>query len=234
MGETKGLHDGHRDRVRDRFLEEGLDRFQDHQALELMLFYAVPRKDTNELAHKLLNRCKSFSGVLDAPIEVLTDCGLSKSASVFIKLMPEVCSRYYKDKYKKEKTDLITEENIGDYILHYFIDADDEQVVLMLLDPKGKLRYCDIISKGSLSASEVSIRKILNLAVKYNASGAVIAHNHPSGIPLPSQSDINATISIRQALKAVGVVLLDHIIISDMDYTCMAQMDDYMDIFLHR
>lgn len=234
MGETKGLHDGHRDRVRDRFLTEGLDKFRDHQALELMLFYAVPRKDTNELAHLLLNRFKTFSGVLDAPVELLTECGLSKSAAVYIKLLPEICSRYFKDKYKNDSSNIITEENIGDHILHYFIGADEEQVVLMLLDPKGKLRYCDIISTGSISASEINIRKILNLAVKYNASGAVIAHNHPSGIPLPSQSDVKVTISIKQSLKAVGVVLLDHIIVSDMDYTCMSQMEDYMDIFLYK
>lgn len=234
MEKSKGLHDGHRDRVRDRFLEDGLNKFRDHEALELMLFYAVPRKDTNELAHHLLNRCNSFSGVLDAPLETLEDCGLSRNAAVFLKLMPEICSRYYQDKYKSENNGAITEENIGEQILHYFIGSDEEQVVLLLLDSKGKPRFCDIISKGTISASEVSVRKILNLAVKYTASGAVIAHNHPSGIALPSHSDVKVTISIQQALKAVGVVLLDHIIVADMDYTCMSQMDEYMAIFLHK
>ncbi len=234
MAGTKGLHDGHRDRVRDKFLESGLDKFRDHEALELMLFYAIPRKDTNEIAHILLNRCQSFSGVLDAPIEVLQDCGLSKSAAVFIKLMPEVCSRYFKDKYQSENNHAVTEDTIGEHLLHYFIGADEEQVVLLLLDPKGKIRFCDVISKGTISASEVNVRKILNLAVKYGASGAVIAHNHPSGIPLPSRTDVKVTISIQHALKAVGVVLLDHIIVADMDYTCMSQLDDYSELFLKR
>ena len=99
MAEEKGLHDGHRKRVKERFISEGLDKFQDHQILELLLFYAVPRKDTNELAHTLLNKFRSLSGVMDAPIEVLQENGLSENAAVLIKLIPSVCSAYLKDTY---------------------------------------------------------------------------------------------------------------------------------------
>lgn len=232
MSQVKGLHDGHRDRVRDRFLSEGLDKFQDHQALELLLFYAIPRKDTNDTAHILLNRFGSLSGVFDAPIEALTECGLSRNCAVLIKMMPEFCSRYYKDKYQKNNDNTINNENIGDIILRYFIGADEEQFLLMLLDPKGKRLFCDIISKGSISASDVNIKKILQLAVKYKAGGAVIAHNHPSGIPLPSQADVNVTVTLKKSLKAIGVLLLDHIIVSDMEYVSMSELEDYESIFL--
>ena len=104
----------------------------------------------------------------------------------------------------------------------------------MLLDPRGKRLFCDIISKGSISASEVNIRKILQLAVKYKAGGAVIAHNHPSGIALPSETDISVTVSLRDALKAIGVTLLDHVIVADMEYTCMSEIDGCERIFFFR
>lgn len=234
MSQVKGLHDGHRDRVRERFLLEGLDKFRDHQALELLLFYAIPRKDTNDTSHILLNRFGSLSGVLDAPIDALVDAGLSKNAAVLLKMMPEFCSRYYKDKYQQNGSNTINSDNIGEAILQYFIGADEEQVLLVLLDPKGKRLFCDIISKGSISASEVNIKKILQYAVKYKASGAVIAHNHPSGIALPSKTDISVTISLRDSLSAIGVTLLDHIIVADMEFTCMSELEEFEEIFFHK
>ena len=104
----------------------------------------------------------------------------------------------------------------------------------MLLDPKGKLLYCDIISKGSISASDVNIKKILQLAVKYKAGGAVVAHNHPSGIALPSKADVNVTISLKKSLQAIGVLLLDHIIVCDMEYVSMSELEDYEHIFFDK
>ncbi len=231
MAEKKGLHDGHRDRVREKFLEDGLGKFRDHEALELMLFYAIPRKDTNEIAHKLINRFGSFSGVLDAEVDALTECGISKNAAVFLKLFPSVCARYYKDRYKNDHSQ-DDDTGIGETIAHYFIGANEEQVVLMLLDPKGRQLYCDIISKGTLTASDVNIKKILQLAVKYKASGAVLAHNHPSGIPLPSDSDVKATIALKNSLRSIGVVLFDHIIVAEMEYVSMADMDEYYELFI--
>lgn len=231
MAENKGLHDGHRDRVREKFLEDGLDKFRDHEVLELMLFYAIPRKDTNEIAHKLINRFGSFSSVLDADFDSITECGISKNAAVFLKLFPSVCARYYKDRYENDhsKDD---PPGIGEAIMHYFIGVNEEQVVLMLLDPKGREVYCDVISKGTISASEVNIKKILQLAVKYKASGAVIAHNHPSGIPLPSDSDVKVTIALKNSLRSIGVILYDHIIVAEMEYVSMSDMEEYYELFL--
>ena len=103
MAENKSVHDGHRDRVRERFLNDGLDGFRDHQVMELLLFYGIPRKDTNEIAHKLMERFGSFSGVFDASFESLIECGLSRSCASFIKLIPAVCSRYYVDKYNSNE-----------------------------------------------------------------------------------------------------------------------------------
>lgn len=231
MSENKGIHDGHRNRVREKFISDGFDGFCDHQILELLLFYAIPRKDTNEMAHKLINSCGSLSSVFDAPYEILEECGLSKNAAVLLKMIPKLCQKYTDDKYKNSNK-IITEENIGERIITNFIGISEENVVLLLVDAKGMELFCGIISKGSVSASEIYTRKIVQLAMKFQASGAVIAHNHPSGIALPSNNDIKATINLKKALATVGVRLLDHIIVADMDYMSLAQNDEYIGIFL--
>lgn len=231
MRDSKGLHDGHRDRVREKFISKGLSSFRDHEVLELLLFYAVPRKDTNEIAHRLINQFGSISGVMDAPLDVLTGLGLSRNAAVYLKLFPEICSLYYQDKYNSKDDRIITEDNIGDYVLHFFIGADSEKVALILLNSQGKRLYGSIISEGSVSSSDVDIRKIATLAMKYHASGAIIAHNHPSGVAIPSNEDIQVTIALKRALKTVGVNLLDHIIVAEMDYLSMAGTEEFENVF---
>ncbi len=232
MGENKGIHDGHRDRVRDRFLSEGLEGFRDHQVMELLLFYGIPRKDTNEVAHKLIDRFDSFSGVFDATYDSLVECGLSKTCASFIKLIPAVCSRYYVDKYKsKNKTTQINSDNIGECVLPYFIGKDEEQVLLILLDPKGNRLFCDIISSGAFSAAELNFRKIMQLCVKYKAYGAVLAHNHPSGLALPSEQDIRVTKKLKSSLASIDVRLMDHLIVADLDYCPMSELENCEDIF---
>lgn len=229
MVESDNIHNGHRNRMREKFLEEGADAFRDHELLEIILYYCVPRRDTNPLAHKLINTFGSFSAVLEAPVELLMECGLSRNAAVLIKLLPEVSRVYLDDKVGKNK--IVTDENIGDKILAKFVGRINEAVLLMLLDSKGKELYCGIISKGSVNSSEIYIRKLVELAVKYNASTAVLAHNHPSGIALPSSKDIVTTKGVLQALRLVGVRLIDHIIVADNDYVSMAQSEAFCDIF---
>lgn len=229
MAESDNIHNGHRNRMREKFLEEGADAFRDHELLEIILYYCVPRRDTNPLAHKLINTFGSFSAVLEAPVELLMECGLSRNAAVLIKLLPEVSRVYLDDKVGKNK--IVTDENIGDKILAKFVGRINEAVLLMLLDSKGKELYCGIISKGSVNSSEIYIRKLVELAVKYNASTAVLAHNHPSGIALPSSKDIVTTKGVLQALRLVGVRLIDHIIVADNDYVSMAQSEAFCDIF---
>lgn len=229
MTENSHIHDGHRNRMKEKFLKEGADAFHEHEILEILLYYAVPRKDTNPLAHKLLERFGSLAAVLDAPAEVLQEFGLTQNAAVLLKLIPEI-SRVYMDS-RSSNTGIITEENIGERVLSKFVGRQNEIVVLMLLDGKGQKLYCDVVSKGSVNSSEIYVRKLLELAVKYNASTAVLAHNHPSGMALPSSRDIATTKTVKQALKLVGVRLADHIIVTDDDYMSMAQVEDYFELF---
>ena len=200
MNAEKGLHDGHRNRVRERFLQNGLYTFRDIEAIELMLFYAIPRKDTHKLAIDLLDKFGSLSGVLEAPVEELKKSDLSESAAVLLKLIPQMCARYYQDKYLiQEKT--MTADNVDEYVLRFFIGAEEEKLCLMLIDNSGHCTFCNIISEGTFSASEIDLQTIIKYAIRYNAVSAVIAHNHPSGLPIPSQSDIDATIMLRDELR---------------------------------
>lgn len=225
------LHDGHRDRVREKFLEDGLDGFLDHQILELLLFYAIPRKDTNETAHNLLNTFGSFSAVFDAPLDSITDCGLTKNAAVLIKMIPQICQKYIDDRYLN-KNKLVDENTAAERLLCKFIGRDSEYVAVLLVDAKGKELYCDIINKGSVSTSEVYVRKIIKLALKFHATSAILSHNHPSGLAFPSDNDIRTTTIVKKALSAVGVKLIDHIIIADMDYYSLVNSDEYFKLFM--
>ena len=232
MSDSKGLHDGHRDRVRKRFINDGLEKFYDHQIVELLLFYGIPRKDTNDIAHKLLNRFGSFSAMFDAPLESLQECGISYNTAVLLKLIPAICSRYYQDKYQqKVKHSDDDTENIEEFIKPYFIGQNEEQVLLLLLDAKGNHLFCDIVNKGTTSSSNVNIKKILQLSVQHKATGVIIAHNHPSGFNMPSEDDIKMTKKLAKSLRTVGVLLLDHYIIADMKCRSLASMDEYWKIF---
>ncbi|MEE0858422.1 MAG: JAB domain-containing protein [Acutalibacteraceae bacterium] len=215
-------HSGHRDRLRKRFLDNGFDGMENHEVLELMLYYGIPRKDTNPIAHKLLDSFGSISAVFDAPIDKLKEVGISEKCAIYIKLIPQICRMYMEDKHNN-KDKIIDIENIGDSIKHKFVGRDYEAVVLMLLDSKFKEVFCGVVSKGSVSACEIYIRKIIELAVMYNSKFAVIAHNHPSGLALPSNDDINTTKRVYKSLRLIDVALIDHIIVADNDYVSLKE-----------
>ena len=229
--ETDQLHKGHRDRVKDRFLAEGISKFRDEDILELILFYSVPRKDTTVLAESLIRSFGSLSSLLDAEINELSAYGLSKNTIVLIKMLPQLCVKYYKEKYVNEEGDIVTLENAHNFILPFFIDAENERLCLLLSDKKGKMLYCDIISEGSFSASELDSRRIMHLILQTGAEYAYLAHNHPSGIALPSTSDVNATSHLCKQLQAIDAVLADHLIVANQEYFSMAQSGMYRSIF---
>lgn len=217
----KPIHTGHRQRMRAKFIQSGLDGFEIHEALELLLYYAVPRKDTNPLAHKIIDNFGSLSAALDAPIDALKECGLSENAAILLKIIPQISRLYLDDKCDSGKA--VNLETIGDRLLHKFVGRDYEAVVLLLMDAKRKEVFCGVISKGSVNSCDLYIRKIIENTMIYNASYAVLAHNHPSGVALPSLADIESTKSVAAALSLVGVQLLDHIVVADDDYVSMMQ-----------
>ena len=233
MSENKGIHDGHRNRVKKRFVESGLDNFFDHQVLELMLFYGIPRKDTNIIAHKLLDSFGSFSAVLDAPLDSLQECGLSYNCAVMLKLIPSVCSRYYGDKYKKNSgnQDFASENEILGQILPSFIENKDEQLFAVFNDARGKMLFKGTVSTGIAFSSDVSVKKLMRLCVQHKAKGVILAHNHMNGVAQPSQKEIDLISTVKVSLRSIGIILLEYFIVADMKCIPMSENEEYEHLF---
>lgn len=225
-----GVHDGHRERLKNRFLAEGLANFDDHNILELLLFYSIPRMDTNEIAHNLLNEYKTLSGVFDAPVEQLCKVkGVSMHTATLIKLIPALMDAYHKDKTKK--VEVVNSSQIAsDYFSKRFYGKNNEEVQVLLLDDRKRIIKCETLSEGSVNSTDIVIRKLITIVVNSNATAIVIAHNHPTGSPLPSKSDITATEKIYNAMKLINVDLCDHVIVSERTAISMAD-SGYFEIF---
>lgn len=218
----QNMHGGHRERVKELFLKTGLDSFSPHAVLELLLFYAIPQKDTNGTAHELMQKFGSLSAVFDAPLEELVKVkGIGKSAAILIKIIPQLCRLYEEDLACGQKT-VFDYNEAGKLLVKKFIGRTKEVVVLMLLDSRERILYCDVVSEGSATAANIYIKTIVRLAARYDAVYAILAHNHPSGECLPSRQDLDTTRWVFDALETVEVRLIDHIIVSGSDYISMA------------
>ena len=216
------VHDGHRVRMKNRFLEHGLDSFDDHNVLELLLFYAIPRGDVNPLAHELVTRFGSLSAVFDAPLDELMKVpGIGENTALLIKLIPQMSRRYMISRTRNDNI-LNSTEKAGNYLMQFFYAERDEVVYMACLDAKCKVINCKLIFRGSVNSANISVRKLVENALLYNATSVIIAHNHTSGIALPSQEDISTTRKIEDALRAVDIILNDHIIVADDDYVSLA------------
>ncbi len=221
------IHSGHRDRLRSRFLREGLDNFEEVNALELLLFYCIPRKDTNELAHALLSHFGSFHQVLDAtPEELMAVPGIGEGTATFLPLISAAC-RYYRVNQANDGSALNTIEKCGDYLVNYFHSRKNETVILLCLDAKCKKIVCREIGEGSVNSASISIRRVVEIALGVKATFVVLAHNHPSGVAVPSAEDVQTTKMIARSLNAVGISLTDHIVVADDDYVSMVQSGLY-------
>ena len=217
-----GIHDGHREKMRARFLATGLEGFADHEALELLLYYAIPRRDTNPLAHALIERYGSLRGVLTAPVEDLERVpGVGERAAVLIHLVARMYERSRTEESSRPVI-LNSTEKAGEYLLHRLAGKAREEVYQLCLDRKGKLLACKRLTEGGGSWAELNVRRLVENVLLLSASAVILGHNHPSGVALPSQEDFTATEKVREALSAVGVTLLDHIIVADDDFVSMA------------
>ena len=216
------MHEGHRERLRKQIEIGGLDSLSDIQLLEFALFYVYSQKDTNEIAHRLLTRFGSLSGVLEAPKEELLKVdGVGIAAANYIGLFLRMERRHILNRSTKENI-LDTTSKCGKYLVPYFIGEQEEVVYLLCLDAKCKAIDCQIIHRGAINSAQISIRKIVKAALDRNATSVVVAHNHPSGIALASAEDYSTTKAIKAALDTVDVKLADHIIVADNDFISLS------------
>lgn len=220
----KHCHYGHRERMRNRFLKSGLDRFQPHEILEIMLFYALPRANTNEIAHELIYEFHSFSEVLDADLEDLTQIkGISEYAAVFLKLLPQLCWQYQLDKIHDLET-LDTVEKLCIYVKAQLFYAVQEQVLLLCLDESLYLLHYEIISTGDTQSVMLDAHRIVACAMQKRSSRIVLAHNHPHAKADFSDADLFATKQLKRSLFGVQVQLLDHIVVGRNGDTASMKM----------
>ena len=217
-----GIHDGHREKMRQRFMTGGLDAFADHEILELLLYYAIPRRDTNPIAHALMERYGSLPAVLAAPMEDLKRTeGIGESAAVLLHLVPQVCRRARLAQVGEDQV-LNSSERAGAYLLECFDGESREVIYQLCLDRKGTLLACKRLGEGSVASADLDVRRLVENAILTGASAVILAHNHPSGVALPSDGDYTATMRVRAALNAIGIELADHIIVADGDFVSMA------------
>jgi len=217
-----GVHDGHRSRMRNRFLEHGADTMEDHALLELLLYYACPRIDTNPIAHRLLEQFGGLAQVLDAPVEELQKVpGIGESAAALLKLAPQLARRA---DIRRSSTDdiLNTTEKAGRYLVPYFAAELDEVVYMLCLDAKCKAIGCRLLFRGSVNSAVVNVRTAVEYALRYKATSVILAHNHTSGLAIPSREDEATTRRLYDALAAVDVQLVDHIIVAEGDFVSLA------------
>ena len=218
----KADHSGHRMRMKKKLAKYGLDAFEPHEVLEIMLYYAIPQRDTNNIAKQLIDHFGSFSSLLDAPPQALRSAGLTEHQILYLKMIPDLTRLYLLDKHQNTHG-VFGYSDISSYIIDRFIGFENkEHVLLILMDVKGKAVYSGIVSHGDFSSASISFRDIIMLALNYAATSAFLAHCHPSGQALPSKEDILVTRELKEALRTVGVELVDHYIVADHDCVSLA------------
>lgn len=209
------VHSAHRQRFKARFLKEGLDHFEDHNVLELLLFFGVPQADTNPLAHRLMERYGSFSAVFDAPIEDLRKVeGVGEHVATLIKLIPALARRYCADRFAC-RMELPTYSDVGNYFVAQFLGRRTEAVWGLFYSASFQLLESCELSSGGIGSAALSARGIAERAILCNARYLILGHNHPGGVPMASLADWETTRTLRGALADMEITLIDHFIIAE-------------------
>ncbi len=218
-----GVHDGHRERLRENFIEKGgLSGFSDLSALELLLFYAIPRRDTNPIAHRLLEKFGSLHGIMTATEQELMEVdGVGESAAVLLRLVLQM-ARKCEISRTRDMRAILSSSDAGRYCMPRFMYEEDEVVLMLCLDGQRRVKKCVEVGRGMANAVESNLRLITETALRCKACSVVIAHNHPDGIALPSAEDNAATKQIIAALEPLGIEFIDHIIVAGEDFISYA------------
>ena len=218
-------HSGHRQRLRKRLVREGIDHFEDHQVLELILFYAIPRGDTNRISHRLLREFGRLSAVFDARISDLVKVhGVGEQAATLLHAMPAIMRRYHSDRLQRDSPVLNSTEAVGRYLKPLMAGRTREVFYLLCLDSQLRLRYPARISQGTVKDAYVHPREVVEAALAHHSSAVILAHNHPSGRLSPSPADHRLTRLLVNALGLLDIDVLDHVIIADNQSYSFAEM----------
>lgn len=221
MGEN--VHQGHREKLKQRFIEEGLGSFADHQVLEMLLFYTIPRKDTNEMAHRLLKKFGTLESLFDAsPEELIRKGDVTRNTAVFLSMIPELARRYMIIKQGK-KPILDSSSKAGEFVKSLFVGKNYEAFYVCCLNSQNQLNYAALVHEGTINEAPVYPRMIVETALRHKASSVILAHNHPGGSLRPSGADIEVTRKICDALKTISISVIDHMIAAGDSYYSFAE-----------
>lgn len=211
------IHKGHRERLRKKFLEHGIECLEDHEVLELILFFSLKRGDTNPIGHALLDTFGSLQAVLDASYEDLKKCPkVGAHSATLIKLFQGVAKRYLLPTEKTVR--ILTSKAAAEYAIAMLQGAPNETLYLLCLNMKYQLIHKERVTEGTIDSVPIYPRRIAEICLRHGASRIILAHNHPTGNPTPSRRDIETTMEIVRALGPLGIVLCDHIIVSGAEY----------------
>ena len=223
------VHTGHRERLRERYQATGLEGFAEHEVLEMLLFSVIPQRDTNPIAHELLNRYGSLSAVLEAdPEDMLTIRHMNRNAALLLTCMPHVFGRYQQSKQDKG-SQFLNGVTAGEYCVGLFSGKSYESLYLLCLDMDKRLKRAELVQKGTISEVPVYSRLLVATALRHQAAFAILSHNHPGGTTMPSDADMQVTKRTRNALDTIGVELLDHIIVSGSEHASLMELGFWMD-----
>ena len=217
-----GLHDGHRQRCKRRYLAAGAEGMDDHQLLELLLFYGVPQKDTNPIAHRLIERFGSLPAVLEAPARELMQVeGVGENVARLLKVTQAMRCRCTQQQTARQKVVLNSSLKAGEYLCSLLQGRETEALLLVCLDAGKAVRHCEQLESGVSDSISTTLRQIAQLCVNRNVHDIILAHNHPSGLVHPSREDIVMTRKAQDFLQEIGVNLLDHFVITDKEFYSM-------------
>lgn len=225
-------HEKHRSRIKKRFLNEGLYTLNDQEVLEMLLYYALPRKDTAPLSKLLLERFITVERVLEAKTEALCAIpGISYHTAVLLKMVPEIADRFSFKLAPKVPVNLREYAAAGEYFVSRYFEIDAEEIHLACLDNAMNVMTCQKIASGDVNTTKVTPRNLTRIAIKNGASFVILAHNHPGGVPLPSTMDLNATREFSAALNTVGIPLVEHFVVAGKKYVGLVNMNSSFDKF---
>lgn len=208
--------------MRARFYKEGIDSFEPHEVLEMLLYFALPRIDTNPLAHKLIERFGSFHGVLEANYEDLIEFGLTEKTVALLKMTPAF-SNYYIQSHTNGVKVLSNCTQVGLYVADKIGHRTKEVFCVLCLDVQNHVKNFEILTEGTVNYSGVPPRKVAECALRNNAARVVLAHNHPGGSLTPSAEDIALTKRMRDMFDSIDVNLLDHVIVANGRFLSMRE-----------
>ena len=222
--ESEQLHDGHRERIRQKFAETmSFKGLSEHQVLELILFYSIPRGDVNELAHKLLRIFGSFTGIVNAPFaELAAVGGLGEQTAMYLKVLMRICAKYNLE--MQQKLSVANAESLTDYMIYLFSGESEECSKLFLVDKQGKLSTPYEIGRGLEEKSVFSFKKAMNIISNSQCTYILLAHNHIKDTCKPSENDIVMTRRFRQMIDPIGVTLIDHFVIKEGELSSMRKL----------